>query len=447
MRAMGRLFGTDGVRGVANTELTPELALALGRALARALRERGIARPLIVIGRDPRPSSPMLQAALTAGFCSGGGDVVPLGILPTPGVAYAVTHLGADAGAMLSASHNPVPDNGIKLFGADGYKLDDAQEQRVEQLVDVAAEPPVGTEVGTTHPEPQAVEAYLQHLVSACDIDLSGLRVVVDCANGAATTVAPEALARLGCEVQAIHTEVDGSRINVGCGSTHPEAVASAVVSTGAELGLAHDGDADRLIAVDHTGAVVDGDQILGILALRRHRRSGLDAVVTTVMTNLGFTQAMEAHGIGVIRTKVGDRHVLAAMLEGGHPLGGEQSGHIIIGDHATTGDGVLTAVRLLAAVGHEGKPLRELAGVVERLPQVLVNVRDVDRDRLDAADQLWDAVNAAEDDLGDNGRVLLRASGTEPLVRVMVEAGTTERAEAVAADLAAVVRRELGRG
>ncbi len=442
---MGRLFGTDGVRGVANDELTPELALALGRALARALRERGLTRPQLVIGRDPRPSSPMLQAALTAGFCSGGGDVVPLGILPTPGVAHVVTHLGADAGAMLSASHNPVPDNGIKLFGADGYKLDDAQEQRVEQLVDTVADPPVGTEVGTTHPEHQAVEAYLDHLVSACDADVAGLRVVVDCANGAATTVAPEALARLGCEVHAINTEVDGSRINVGCGSTHPEAVASAVVSTGADVGLAHDGDADRLIAVDHTGAVVDGDQILGILALRRRQRGTLDAVVTTVMTNLGFAQAMAHHGIDVVRTKVGDRHVLAAMLEGGHPLGGEQSGHIIIGDHATTGDGVLTAVRLLAAIADEGKPLRELAGVIQRLPQVLVNVRDVDRDRLDEAAAVWEGVSAAEAQLGDQGRVLLRASGTEPLVRVMVEADTTERAETVAEDLAGVVRRHLG--
>lgn len=443
---MGRLFGTDGVRGVANDELTPELALALGRALARALRERGLTRPQLVIGRDPRPSSPMLQAALTAGFCSGGGDVVPLGILPTPGVAHVVTHLGADAGAMLSASHNPVPDNGIKLFGADGYKLDDAQEQRVEQLVDTVADPPVGTEVGTTHPEHQAVEAYLDHLVSACDADVAGLRVVVDCANGAATTVAPEALARLGCEVHAINTEVDGSRINVGCGSTHPETVASAVVSTGADVGLAHDGDADRLIAVDHTGAVVDGDQILGILALRRRQRGTLDAVVTTVMTNLGFAQAMAHHGIDVVRTKVGDRHVLAAMLEGGHPLGGEQSGHIIIGDHATTGDGVLTAVRLLAAIADEGKPLRELAGVIQRLPQVLVNVRDVDRDRLDEAAAVWEGVSAAEAQLGDQGRVLLRASGTEPLVRVMVEADTTERAETVAEDLAGVVRRHLGR-
>lgn len=442
---MGRLFGTDGVRGVANDELTPELALALGRALARALRERGLTRPQLVIGRDPRPSSPMLQAALTAGFCSGGGDVVPLGILPTPGVAHVVTHLGADAGAMLSASHNPVPDNGIKLFGADGYKLDDAQEQRVEQLVDTVADPPVGTEVGTTHPEHQAVEAYLDHLVSACDADVAGLRVVVDCANGAATTVAPEALARLGCEVHAINTEVDGSRINVGCGSTHPETVASAVVSTGADVGLAHDGDADRLIAVDHTGAVVDGDQILGILALRRRQRGTLDAVVTTVMTNLGFAQAMAHHGIDVVRTKVGDRHVLAAMLEGGHPLGGEQSGHIIIGDHATTGDGVLTAVRLLAAIADEGKPLRELAGVIQRLPQVLVNVRDVDRDRLDEAAAVWEGVSAAEAQLGDQGRVLLRASGTEPLVRVMVEADTTERAETVAEDLAGVVRRHLG--
>lgn len=442
---MGRLFGTDGIRGVANVELTAELAVAMGRALAREQREHGIGRPEMAIGRDPRPSSPMLQAAMTAGFCSGGGDVIPLGVLPTPGVAYATTWLGADVGTMVSASHNPLADNGIKIFGRDGFKLDDAEEERVEQLMERAHDdPPTERAVGTTHPDPAAVAGYIDHLVGAADADPSGLRVVVDCADGAASEVAPEVLARLGCDVVPIHADVEAQTVNVGCGSTNPEVVAAAVVDARADLGLTLDGDADRLIAVDHTGAVVDGDQILAVLALRRQRREGLEAVVTTVMTNLGFAQAMEAAAIGVIRTKVGDRHVLRAMLEGGHPLGGEQSGHVIIADHATTGDGVLTAVRLLAAVADAGVSLRELVAVVPRLPQVLVNVRGVDHRVLDAAESLWGEVKRVEADLGDAGRVLLRASGTEPVVRVMVEADREERAQRLADELAEVVRREL---
>lgn len=442
---MGALFGTDGVRGVANVELTTELALSIGRALAFEQRERGNSRPQMVIGRDPRPSSPMLQAAMTAGFCSGGGDVVPLGVLPTPGVAYATTWLRAEVGTMVSASHNPLPDNGIKIFGDDGFKLDDAEEERVEQLIHhVPFDPPRGTDVGTTHPVPAAVEAYVGHLVAAADVNPSGLRVVVDCADGAASEVAPAVLERLGCDVVAIHADLEAQTVNVGCGSTHPEVVAAAVVEHGADLGLTLDGDADRLIAVDHTGEVVDGDQILALLALRRQRRGGLDAVVTTVMTNLGFAQAMDAAGIDVIRTKVGDRHVLRAMLEGGHPLGGEQSGHVIIADHATTGDGVLTAVRLLAAIADAGVSLRELAAGVPRLPQVLVNVTGVDRNALDDAEPLWAEVRRIERELGDEGRVLLRASGTEPLVRVMVEAGSQQHAEDLAEQIAEVVRRLL---
>lgn len=442
---MAWLFGTDGVRGVANVELTPELAVRMGRALAREQREQGLRRPRMAIGRDPRPSSPMLQAAMTAGFCSGGGDVVPLGVLPTPGVAYATTWLGADVGTMISASHNPVADNGIKVFGRDGFKLDDAEEERVEELLDrPQPEPPTGTDVGTTHPDPAAVPAYIDHLVAAADGDASGLRVVVDCADGAASDVAPRVLARLGCEVTAVHADVEAQTVNVGCGSTNPEVVAAAVVEQGADLGLTLDGDADRLLAVDHTGTLVDGDQILAVLALRRQRVHGLAAVVTTVMTNLGFAQAMDAAGIRVIRTKVGDRHVLRAMLDEGHPLGGEQSGHVIIADHATTGDGVLTAVRLLSAVGEAGASLRELVAGVPRLPQVLVNVRGVDHRALDAAEPLWAEVRRVEDELGGAGRVLLRASGTEPLVRVMVEADREDRARGLADGLAECVRREL---
>lgn len=442
---MGGLFGTDGVRGVANVELTTELALQIGRALAFEQRERGVARPRMVIGRDPRPSSPMLQAAMTAGFCSGGGDVIPLGILPTPGVAYATTWLRAEVGTMVSASHNPLPDNGIKIFGGDGFKLDDAEEARVEQLLGhVPASPPVGAEVGTTHPQPAAVEAYMDHLVAAADVSAAGLSVVVDCADGAASEIAAAVLERIGCEVVAIHADVEAQTVNVGCGSTHPEVVAAAVVERGADLGLTLDGDADRLIAVDHTGAIVDGDQILALLALRRQRRGGLDAVVTTVMTNLGFTQAMAAAGIEVIRTQVGDRHVLRAMLDGGHPLGGEQSGHVIIADHATTGDGLLTAVRLLAAVADAATTLHEMVRRVPRLPQVLINVTGVDRRALEGADVLWAEVARIEDALAGHGRVLLRASGTEPMVRVMVEADSHDRAEGLAGEIADLVRREL---
>jgi len=442
---VAQLFGTDGIRGVANTELTPELAVGLGRALVRTLREEGIARPLVAVGRDPRPSGEMLEAALVAGVASAGGDLIPLGVLPTPGVAYLTTHLGADSGVMISASHNPVEDNGIKCFGADGFKLTDAEEERVEELMQrTDQDRPVGLHIGRLRPRPDALGAYVDHLASSCAADLDGLRVVVDCANGAAATVAPQALRRLGCDVVAINTRLDGDRINDGCGSTHPEVVAAAVREHKAELGFAHDGDADRLIAADADGRVVDGDQILAVLAARLHAEGRLDTVVTTVMTNLGFKQAMAGRGIGVVETKVGDRYVLEAMRAGGHILGGEQSGHVILAEHATTGDGVLTAVQLLCALRAGDATLAEQAAIMRRLPQVLVNVRGVDRDRLDAAAELWEAVKREEAELGDAGRVLVRASGTEPMVRVMVEADTEERAGAVAGRLADVVRRTL---
>jgi len=441
---MGRLFGTDGVRGVANTELTPELALGLGRALVRMLREEGVSRPRIVIGRDPRASGEMLEGALVAGVCSAGGDAVPIGVLPTPGVAYLTTVLGADSGAVLSASHNPVGDNGIKFFGPDGYKLTDAEEERVEQLLQRTDDDrPVGGAIGRVRPA-AALDRYLEHLVASAPARLDGLSVVVDCANGAASSVAPTVLERLGADVTAICARPDGTDINDGCGSTHPERVAGEVVRRGADVGIAHDGDADRIIAVDAAGEVVDGDQVLAILAARLHATRGLSTVVTTVMTNLGFRNAMDALGIAVVETKVGDRYVLEAMRAGGHPLGGEQSGHVIFAELATTGDGVLTAVQLLGEVVRSGRPLAELASVMSRLPQVLVNVRGVDRGRLEAAARTWAAVSVEQSRLGGGGRVLVRASGTEPLVRVMVEAPTEAMARSSADRIAAVAAEEL---
>jgi phosphoglucosamine mutase len=442
---MPRLFGTDGIRGVANAELTPEFTVGLGRALVRTLREEGHDRPHVVVGRDPRASGEMLEAALVAGVTSAGGDVTAVGWLPTPAVAFLTVELGAQSGAMISASHNPVPDNGIKFFGPDGYKLTDAEEDRVEELLQRLDEDrPTGDAIGRMRLQPELLGRYVDHLAGTVSDDLSGLRVVVDCANGAASQAAPALLRRLGCDVVAIHADPTGLNINAGCGSTYPDVVAAAVVEHGADLGLAHDGDADRLIAADHTGTVVDGDTILAILTQRLHRERGLGTVVTTVMTNMGFKQAMRGMGVEVIETKVGDRYVLEAMREGDHPIGGEQSGHVIMLDHATTGDGVLTAVQLVATVASSRQPLADLATVMRRLPQVLVNVRDVDRQQLDGAQDLWRAVAEEEQVLDGAGRILVRASGTEPLVRVMVEADTEARATEIAERLAKVVAAEL---
>jgi phosphoglucosamine mutase len=445
---VGQLFGTDGIRGVANTELTPELALGLGRAVVRTLREEGRDRPRVTVGRDPRASGDMLEAALMAGLASAGGDVIPLGVVPTPGVAFLTVQYQADSGAVISASHNPVGDNGIKFFGPDGYKLTDAEEERVEELLQRTYEDrPTGPAIGRNIHVDRVIDPYLDHLVAAAEgVRLDGLRVVVDCANGAASPVAPAVLERLGADVHAIHCEPDGANINHGCGSTHPDEMARAVVATGADLGLSLDGDADRLIAADHTGAVVDGDTILAILASRLQERDGLSAVVTTVMTNLGFKLGMRQRGIDVIETRVGDRYVIEAMRAGGHRLGGEQSGHLIMSDYATTGDGVLSAVQLLATIASTGTGLAELATVMSRLPQVMINVRDVDRAGLTDCGALWDAVATEEAELGTHGRVLVRASGTEPVIRVMVEADTEERAEAVADRLATIVAKELRR-
>jgi phosphoglucosamine mutase len=444
-----RLFGTDGVRGLANAELKPELALALGRAAVGVLERQEPGRPLVAVGRDPRASGLLLESALVAGILSAGGDAVLVGVLPTPAIAFLTRHYQASAGAMISASHNPMPDNGIKFFGPEGFKLPDGLEDRIEAALsqdDHGAPRPTGSQVGSARPALDAAEAYLAHLLE--DIpDLGGLEVVVDCANGAAATVAPEAYRRAGARVTAIAAEPDGHNINHGCGSTHPEVVREAVVRHGAAVGLAHDGDADRLVAVDERGELIDGDVILAIAALDERERGGLPTgtVVTTVMTNLGFRRAMAERGIEVVQTAVGDRYVLQSMRAGGHTLGGEQSGHIIFLDRATTGDGILTGLRLLGIVARSRRPLSELARVMQRLPQVLVNVRVAARESLRASDATWRAVGEEEARLGEHGRVLVRASGTEPLVRVMVEAESLEEAEAVAQRLAKVIERELG--
>ncbi|WP_075905057.1 phosphoglucosamine mutase [Actinomadura sp. CNU-125] len=446
---MARLFGTDGVRGLANRDLTARLAMDLSVAAARVLGEQGEFRghrPLAVVGRDPRASGEFLEAAVVAGLASSGVDVLRLGVLPTPAVAYLTHQLHADLGVMLSASHNPAPDNGIKFFDRSGHKLPDDSEDRIEARLGEEWDWPTGAGVGRVRDAHGAVEQYVAHLVASVPVSLDGLRVVVDCANGASCDVAPEALRRAGAEVFTIGTAPDGLNINSGCGSTHLDALRAAVRETGADVGIANDGDADRCLAVTAAGEVVDGDQIMAILALELRETGALtaDTVVATVMSNLGFKLAMREAGLTVVETAVGDRYVLEAMKAGGFVFGGEQSGHVIMLDHATTGDGVLTGLHLLAAMARRGRPLDELAKVMTRLPQVLVNVKDVDKTRAKTSPELAAAVAAAEADLGETGRVLIRPSGTEPMVRVMVEAASEEKAHTVADHLAEVVRTTL---
>ncbi len=447
---MGRLFGTDGVRGLANRDLTAELALGLAVAAAHVLGDAGEFaghRPVAVVGRDGRASGEFLSAAVLAGLASAGVDVLGAGVLPTPAVAYLTASLGVDLGVMLSASHNPMPDNGIKFFARGGVKLEDAVEDAVEARMNEPWQRPTGAAVGRISPLAGATERYVDYLVATVPHSLAGLKVVLDCANGAAFAAAPAALRRAGAQVLTIAAEPDGWNINDGCGSTHLELLSAAVVEHGADVGIAHDGDADRCLAVDATGAVVDGDQILAILALAMHDRGSLahGTVVSTVMANLGFRIAMEREGLRIVETAVGDRYVLEAMKDGGYVLGGEQSGHVIMLEHATTGDGLLTSLHLLAQVAATGKPVAELAAVMQRLPQVLVNVSGVDKTRMGTSPELAAAISAAESELGANGRVLLRPSGTEPLVRVMVEAAAAPQARAVAERLAEVVRASLG--
>jgi phosphoglucosamine mutase len=448
---VGRLFGTDGVRGKANEALTAEFALSLSVAAAHVLAESGQFSgnpPLALVGRDPRASGEFLEAAVVAGLASAGAHVVRLGILPTPGVAFLTEACNADLGVMLSASHNPMPDNGIKFFARGGYKLDDELEDTIESRLTEIWARPTGGDVGRVSVDESLVETYVAHLVNSLEspVSLEGIKVVVDCANGAAFQAAPAAFEAQGAAVHRIHAEPDGININENCGSTHMDSLRETVLEQHADLGIALDGDADRCLAVDTFGRIVDGDQILAILALalREQGRLKNDTIVATVMSNLGLINAMRGVGITVQQAKVGDRYVLEAMKAGGFSLGGEQSGHIVMLEHATTGDGVLTALHVMNRMATSGQSLAQLASVMTRLPQVLINVPDVDKSRAATDPQLTAAVAEAQAELGDSGRVLLRPSGTESLVRVMVEAETYEDANGVAHRLADVVKASL---
>ena len=440
------LFGTDGIRGLANVDLTAELALDVAVAAAHILVENSNDRPRAIVGQDSRASGEFLEAAVVAGLTSAGVDVYRVGIVPTPAVAYLVANTGADLGVMISASHNPMPDNGIKLFQRGGEKLADDVEALVEARIGEPWQRPTGAAVGRVINDDQLVNNYIEHLLSTIDVSLSGLKVVVDCANGASSFTAPIALSRAGAEVIAIANTPDGWNINDGVGSTHLDYLRNAVIKNGADVGIAHDGDADRCLAIDATGAEIDGDVIMAILAKGFKAQGKLKAntIVGTVMSNLGFMHAMAEAGIEVVTTAVGDRYVLEAMLQSDFNLGGEQSGHVIMRDHANTGDGLLTALQLLAEVKRSGQTLQELSRVMVRFPQVLINVKNVAKERLASSTVIAAAVKTAETELGSNGRVLLRASGTEPLVRVMVEAQSDAVAQSVATKLAQVVETEL---
>jgi phosphoglucosamine mutase len=451
---MPRLFGTDGVRGLANGELTVDLSLGLAQAAAVVLGKGRVAdgrrasgrRPLAVIGRDPRVSGEFIAAAVAAGLASSGVDVYDAGVVPTPALAFLVGDFKADLGVMISASHNPAPDNGIKFFATGGTKLPDDVEDRIEAALAESKLAPKGGDVGRIRRFSDAEDRYVVHLLGTLPNRLDGIHVVLDCANGAAAGISPQVFTDAGARVTVIGADPDGLNINEGVGSTHLDHLAAAVLAAGADLGIAHDGDADRCLAVDAQGNVVDGDQIMAILAVSMAERGVLaqNTLVATVMSNLGLHRAMTEHGITVIETAVGDRYVLEALAEHGLSLGGEQSGHVIMTRFATTGDGILTGLHLVAEMARTGHSLAELASVMTVYPQVLVNVRDVAHQDLEADVGVAAAVATARDRLGDTGRVLLRPSGTEPMVRVMVEAQRQEVAEQVAADLAAVVQERL---
>ena len=437
------LFGTDGVRGVANVDLTAELALDLAVAAAHVLGEVGAIsknRPKAIVGQDSRASGEFLESAIVAGLASAGVDVYKVGVLPTPAIAHLVASSGADLGVMISASHNPMPDNGIKFFAKGGGKLDDALELAIESRLNEPWDRPVGRDVGRVIVDESAAERYIYHLLSSLSVNLSGIKVVVDCANGAASEVAPEVYARAGAEVIAISNQPNGLNINENCGSTHLENLIAEVKKQGADLGIAHDGDADRCLAIDADGNLVDGDYILAILA----KEWRVQTVVGTVMTNLGFIKAMTENGIAFEKTPVGDRYVLENMLTNGHKLGGEQSGHIIMRNFANTGDGLLTALQLMSVMAKSKKSLKELAKIMVRFPQVLINVDGVNKANLTTSKAIAAAIGDSESKLGANGRILLRASGTEPLVRVMVEAESEVVAGEIAQKLATLVRLEL---
>ncbi|MFZ9087858.1 MAG: phosphoglucosamine mutase [Pontimonas sp.] len=451
---MGRLFGTDGVRGLANGDLTAQLALELAQAAASVLtrgrhadelKAKGV-RPRAVIGRDPRVSGQFLSSAVAAGLASSGIDVLDAGVIPTPAIALLVRDAGLDFGVMVSASHNLAPDNGIKFFSYGGTKLPDEVEDRIQEALGTQPLRPTGSGVGRISRFSDAEDRYALALLKSVPVSLKGLHVVIDCAHGAAAGVSPRVFKDAGAEVTVLGNEPDGLNINQGYGSTHPELLQEAVVESGADVGIAHDGDADRTLAVDHTGRLIDGDRIMAILALAKKQRGELtgDGIVATVMSNLGLHRLMEQHGIAIHQTKVGDRYVLEELELSGLTLGGEQSGHIIMSEYQTTGDGILTGLHLAAEVVRSGKPLAELADQMTVFPQVLLNVSGVDHKKLDANSAIADAVARAEALLGDTGRVLLRPSGTEPLVRIMVEALDKEQAKSIADSIAQVVREQL---
>lgn len=443
------LFGTDGIRGLANVDLTAELALDVAVAAAHILVESlgdKNKRPRAIVGQDSRASGEFLEAAVVAGLTSAGVDVYRVGVLPTPAIAFLVAETGADLGVMISASHNPAPDNGIKLFARGGEKLADSLEAAIEARIGEPWQRPTGAHVGRVIEDAGAREKYIAHLLSSVDISLAGIKVVVDCANGAASFVAPIALEKAGATVIAVANTPNGLNINDGVGSTHLDFLREAVLKNKADIGIAHDGDADRCLAIDAQGNVIDGDFILAILAQGFKSRGKLtdSTVVATVMSNLGFLSAMKNADINVVKTAVGDRYVLENMLENNYRLGGEQSGHIIMRDFAGTGDGLLTALQLITQMAHTKKSLNDLAKIMTRFPQVLINVSGVAKEKLDSSPAISTAVAKFEAELGDTGRILLRASGTEPLVRVMVEAQSDSIAKEIAEKLAKVVKEEL---
>jgi phosphoglucosamine mutase len=446
---MARLFGTDGVRGVANRDLTVDLAINLAKAAALVLGEaarKDGRRPIAVIGRDPRISGEYLAAAVAAGLAASGVDVYDAGVIPTPATAFLTADFSADFGVMISASHNPAPDNGIKFFASGGHKLADEVEDQIEAAMNSKALSPMGSSVGRVQRFADAEDRYIVHLLGAIPNPLEGLKIVIDCAHGAASAISPQVFADSGAKVIVIGNDPDGLNINAGFGSTHMSALQSAVLEHGADMGFAHDGDADRCLAVDHDGQIIDGDQLMAILALSLKARGELarNTLVATVMSNLGLRIAMREADIEMIETKVGDRYVLEQIREGGYTLGGEQSGHIIFSRFATTGDGILTGLMIAAEVKRTGKTLQELAAQMKTYPQVLINVKGVDRSRVDSDQGLKDIVSEAETDLGATGRVLLRASGTEALVRVMVEAADEGTAHSWADRIARVVEKNL---
>lgn len=447
---MGKYFGTDGVRGVANQGLQPELAYRLGRCGGYVLiKDKKEKRPRVIIGRDTRISGHMLEGALVAGLLSNGIDVIRLGVIPTPGVAYLTKALQANAGVMISASHNPVDDNGIKFFGGDGFKLSDKMEAEIEALIDADEDilpRPIGSEIGTVTDYHEGAQQYISYLKTTVNNKFNHMKIVLDCANGAGSFMAPQLFRELGAEVILLANHPDGLNINEGCGSTHPECVQLAVLEYKADLGLSFDGDADRLIAVDEQGNIVDGDHILFILAEAMSKNGSLKhkMLVSTVMSNIGLYKALQKTGIESKQSKVGDRYVLEEMLKGGYNLGGEQSGHIIMLDYNTTGDGMLTAVQLVDVLKAEDKILSQLASRMQKFPQLLVNVRVENKDKLQGNSKIREAIRSVEEKLGDNGRVLVRPSGTESLIRVMAEGPDEHELQQYVESIVETIKAEL---